>query len=704
MTQIATLYVNPVTGNDANTGMRGTPFKSLTHALRRTPTPAIIRLAPGTYNAANGERFPLVIPEGVMVVGNETNKGLGIVINGSGDYDSLTFGIQSVTLTLLDDASLLGVTVTNPAPKGTGVWIESTSPIVANNTLTNCGREGIFVTGTAKPLIRDNAIARNGSGGLVFAKASKGEFLRNLVRKNPIGLAITDSAAPLVVNNQITENKVAIAVAQQTRPVLRSNAIVQNSDGGLLVNGNALPDMGNIHDPAENKFSANTQFDVFNNTSYTLTFVGNDVNPSLIRGQVNFAAAQVELRGEGNHSGYFSDLGGHWASDFIEALAAQGLVSGAPDGNFNPTAAINRAEYAALITKVFQLETSTRGARFSDVPNSFWAAGAIAAAVNRGFLTGFPDGTFRPQQNLTKTQAVVSIVGGLRLSGGNANLLSMYRDRSQIPSFAVNAIASATQNLLVVNYPEWDLLEPQRDITRSEIAATIYQALVTQGKIKPIRSPYIVLPNTELPTFTDIQGHWAEEFIRGLASLKLINGLADGRFAPEQPMNRAQYASLISNAFNPSPKRNPSKFLDVPRNFWANEAIQRSEAAGFVGGFSDRTFRPDQNVQRLQIIISLVVGLSLTSEKQINLANLYQDITSVPTNIHPAIAIATNHRIIVNYPNPKQLLPQKEATRAEVAALVYQALVAIGRIPTVDSQYIVLVWSNSELADMYCIH
>ena len=145
-TLVITLYINPITGNDNNTGSRLSPFKSLTRALKVTKIPAIIHLESGTYSAATGEVFPLIIPEGAIVVGKEASKGAGIVISGSGEYQSRSFGIQNITLLLLDNTNLLGVTVTNPSSKGTGIWIESAAPTLANNTLRDCGREGVFST------------------------------------------------------------------------------------------------------------------------------------------------------------------------------------------------------------------------------------------------------------------------------------------------------------------------------------------------------------------------------------------------------------------------------------------------------------------------------------------------------------------------------------------------------------------------------
>ena len=154
-----------------------------------------------------------------------------------------------------------------------------------------------------------------------------------------------------------------------------------------------------------------------------------------------------------------------------------------------------------------------------------------------------------------------------------------------------------------------------RDITRGEVAALIYQALVITSKEKAIASPYIVNPDVDIPSFSDLKGHWAEAFIRALASMDLTHGFADGNYQPDKPMTRAQYAALVAAAFNPTPKRPAPDFIDVPNDFWAYQALQIAASGGFVSGFSDRTFRPNQNVQRLQVIVSLVNGLRFTSRR-----------------------------------------------------------------------------------------
>ncbi|MEP6519713.1 S8 family serine peptidase [Microcoleus vaginatus] len=214
-------------------------------------------------------------------------------------------------------------------------------------------------------------------------------------------------------------------------------------------------------------------------------------------GKVNaFKAVQAAVRkGGGNPNiggAVFSDISGHWAQKFIEALAAANIISGFPDGSFRPDESLNRAQYAALLVSAFSPIPRVPATNFIDVSATFWARSAIERANRGGFLAGFPGLKFGPNQNLTKAEAIVSLVNGLELKGGNPDSLKVYIDRSQIPNYALSAIATATALKIVVNYPSRDWLSPLRDITRAEISALIYQTLVATNRAKAIDSPYIV--------------------------------------------------------------------------------------------------------------------------------------------------------------------------------------------------------------------
>jgi uncharacterized surface protein with fasciclin (FAS1) repeats len=182
----------------------------------------------------------------------------------------------------------------------------------------------------------------------------------------------------------------------------------------------------------------------------------------------------------------------YWARPFIQALADNNVISGFPDGTFRPNQPVTRAEFAALIQKAFGKQNRVRqlsAGGFSDVPAGYWAASAIQNAYETGFLAGYPGNVFRPNQEIPKVQGIVALSNGLGLSGGDRSTLSTYyNDASAIPDYALASVTAATQGNLVVNYPDVKQLNPQQSLTRAEAAALLYQALVRQGRAQPIAS------------------------------------------------------------------------------------------------------------------------------------------------------------------------------------------------------------------------
>ncbi|MDX2230987.1 MAG: S-layer homology domain-containing protein [Leptolyngbyaceae cyanobacterium bins.349] len=692
----ATLFIHPATGNDNANGSQAAPFKTISRALRQAKSGDRIQLAPGTYHTATGETFPLVVPGGVTLIGNEANKGSGILVSGSGRFISRTFAGQNVTFLLETNAQLRGVTVTNPDTRGTGVWLESTNPIIVNCTFTNCKREGIFATGSASPAVYDNVTTRNDANGFSIARNAKGEWRRNVCQNTGFGMVVSDQAAPLLAENRIFENRSGLVCGQESRAVLRANVVERNTSEGLTLVDRASADLGNGQDPGRNIFRDNRELDINNSTAIKLVCVGNQINPARVKGLIELLANEVPNPSPlpdptpipNPNPGELRDIQGHWAEGFIKGLVERGHISGFPDGTFKPEDPITRAQYAAVISRAFELPRKQAPINFVDVPQSFWAFPFIQEANQMGFISGFPDNSFRPNQNLTRVQAIVSLIGGMGLTGGTLDVLSYYFDRAQIPSYATEKVATATQRRIVVNHPNVRQLEPMQDITRAELVALVYQALVSLNQAPAIASPFIVNASATAPLFSDIQGHWAEGFITGLARQNFIGGFEDGSFKPDIPINRAQYASLVVNAFNPTAKRAIVSFSDVPANFWAKPFIDRAYQAGFISGFPDGTFKPGQNILRLQVLASLVTGLELTGA-DLSALNAYDDRAAIPQFAQNQVSIATTQRLVVNFPNLRQLNPNRDATRAEVAANVYQALVRAGRSTAINSPYIV---------------
>ncbi|QMS87470.1 fasciclin domain-containing protein [Nostoc edaphicum CCNP1411] len=182
----------------------------------------------------------------------------------------------------------------------------------------------------------------------------------------------------------------------------------------------------------------------------------------------------------------------YWARPFIQVLADNNVIAGFPDGSFRPNQPVTRAEFAALIQRAFSNQNRVRQLSpggFSDVPAGYWAASAIQLAYETGFLAGYPGNVFRPNQEIPRVQGIVALSSGLGLSGGDTSTLSTYyNDASAIPDYAIGSVAAATAGNLVVNYPDVKQLNPQQSLTRAEAAALLYQALARQGRLQPIAS------------------------------------------------------------------------------------------------------------------------------------------------------------------------------------------------------------------------
>ncbi|MEJ1933749.1 family 10 glycosylhydrolase [Nostoc sp. NIES-2111] len=194
--------------------------------------------------------------------------------------------------------------------------------------------------------------------------------------------------------------------------------------------------------------------------------------------------------------------------------------------------------------------------------------------------------------------------------------------------------------------------------------------------------------------FSDTQNHWASLFIEALSKRRILNGYADGTFRPNNPVNRAEFAAIIAAVFNLSVKRQYINFTDIPANFWAVGAIKKAYETGFLSGFPDKTFRPGNQISRGDVLVSLVNGLEMSSKIQPDLLDrlpqIYQDAASIPGYGRNQIAIATSAGLVASFPNTKLLNFGNAATRGDVAAIIYQALVYLGQAEKIPSAYLVV--------------
>jgi len=168
----------------------------------------------------------------------------------------------------------------------------------------------------------------------------------------------------------------------------------------------------------------------------------------------------------------FPDIAGHWAEDLILRLTEAGIITGYPDGTFRPESTITRAEFSAILCRALNLSPQGSSS-FSDT-QGHWAEGYIQALSEKGYINGYPDGSFKPDDQ----------------------------------------------------------------IKRAEIAAIIMRV-----KLLP--------PMTGKPSFSDVDStHWAFSAIEAAYSGKIVSGYPDGIFKPESPSTRAEACAIIARAFS----------------------------------------------------------------------------------------------------------------------------------------------------------
>ena len=110
----------------------------------------------------------------------------------------------------------------------------------------------------------------------------------------------------------------------------------------------------------------------------------------------------------GEEPAVFTDVNsGDWYAKAVTVLASKGILGGYEDGSFQPSKSITRAEFVTIASRLKGM--SSGSASFSDVPSTHWAYDYITSAASKGWITGYPDGTFRPEANITRAE-VATIV------------------------------------------------------------------------------------------------------------------------------------------------------------------------------------------------------------------------------------------------------------------------------------------------------
>ena len=171
----------------------------------------------------------------------------------------------------------------------------------------------------------------------------------------------------------------------------------------------------------------------------------------------------------------FTDVTNHWAYSAIKRVYTRGWMVGMDEKTFAPDQQLSRAMLAVILYAMAGEPAVTGEGPFADVPAGCWYTDAIVWAAQNGIVCGFGDGTFRPNEAVTRAQAAVMLYGYAAFTGADVTAradLSAYSDAGQIPAWAMDAMQWANARRLIVGRDS-SHLAPNGGATRAEMAAIL---------------------------------------------------------------------------------------------------------------------------------------------------------------------------------------------------------------------------------------
>ncbi len=178
----------------------------------------------------------------------------------------------------------------------------------------------------------------------------------------------------------------------------------------------------------------------------------------------------------------FQDVANHWAKNAVNNMGSRMVIDGVGDGKFNPDRDITRAEFTAILVRGLGLKLDNGTSTFSDVNAEAWYSSAINTAYAYKLINGFEDGTFRPNDKITREQATVIIAKAMEITGLKQPITSIeeslrpFTDRIEASEWAKNSIADSLQAGLITGRSS-TVLAPKALITRAEVAVIIERLL-----------------------------------------------------------------------------------------------------------------------------------------------------------------------------------------------------------------------------------
>lgn len=174
----------------------------------------------------------------------------------------------------------------------------------------------------------------------------------------------------------------------------------------------------------------------------------------------------------------FTDIADHPAKDSIEKFAEHGYINGFPNGTFKPDNEITRAEFAAILSK-FSQPVGIGYEGFADVQFEDWFNIYVEKSVTRGFLDGYPDGSFKPHGNVTRFEAI-KVISQLVRFDGYVSVQLPYNDSDVLPLWVSNHVRNLYGMGVIGAYVD-NKIDGNTAITRGEVVVMLCRVLEKYG-------------------------------------------------------------------------------------------------------------------------------------------------------------------------------------------------------------------------------
>jgi hypothetical protein len=169
----------------------------------------------------------------------------------------------------------------------------------------------------------------------------------------------------------------------------------------------------------------------------------------------------------------FSDINDHWAKEWIKNAVNLGFVSGYEDGTFKPDRTITRAEFSTMLNKAMQIEI-TEKLNFSDVSSKDWFYKEVQKSLAAGFFSGYEDNTFKPNNPIKREEAAKVVAGAITTGNIDGEGASFLNDYNTIQEWAKEGVNTVYNKGYILGYPD-KTYQPSKALTRSEAVKIIFE-------------------------------------------------------------------------------------------------------------------------------------------------------------------------------------------------------------------------------------